>query len=366
MTTVLDEYLNPITPENPAGEDLKYDVVYDQIREAMREEDPGLPLGVWIRAIKYADWSKTADLCTNALKNRTKDLQISAWLIQAWMHQNGMTGITQGLQLLLALTEKFWDDAYPKIAPDGDMGFRISPFLWINDKLSAHLQFVAITQPQAPGEMAYTFADWISVSKLKDLYQVPDRPKQAGPLDQVGSNIPPTLLDFSTNLDRTPTAFLQDLQQQVALCVQTCQSLEKFLEEKDPADPMSFFRLKNFFQDLTAFLTQTLYERAPVSNAPPAAPMPTLAPASPDGGASLPPPAAMTADLRGRDQAYQTLSDAADFLTKIEPHSPVPYLIKRAVSWRDKSFMDVLQEMMGNSADVASLHRILGIAPEEE
>jgi hypothetical protein len=44
--------LNPITPETPAGEDLSYSVLFDDIREARRADDPGLTQGDWQTHIK--------------------------------------------------------------------------------------------------------------------------------------------------------------------------------------------------------------------------------------------------------------------------------------------------------------------------
>jgi len=43
--------LNPIPGENPSGKTLRYDPVYDKIREARREEDV-LPQGDWSREVK--------------------------------------------------------------------------------------------------------------------------------------------------------------------------------------------------------------------------------------------------------------------------------------------------------------------------
>src|SRR6266516_4572274 len=81
--------LNPIPGGNHSGQNLRYDPVYDKIREARRAEEE-LQLSeeaskkdVWARAIKKADFVQVLKLSTEALSKRTKDLQIAAWLTEA-------------------------------------------------------------------------------------------------------------------------------------------------------------------------------------------------------------------------------------------------------------------------------------------
>jgi len=76
--------LNPIPGENPSGQSLRYDPVYDKIREARRAEEE-LQLSeeaskkdVWAHAIKKADFVVVTKLATEALSKRSKDLQIAA------------------------------------------------------------------------------------------------------------------------------------------------------------------------------------------------------------------------------------------------------------------------------------------------
>ena len=72
--------------------------------------------------------------------------------------------------------------------------------------------------------------------------------------------------------------------------------------------------------------------------------------------------AAASGPIRSRAEAYQGLSEIADYLTKIEPHSPTPYLIRRAVAWGDMSLAELLQELVGdNPANLKTVYSLLGI-----
>ena len=58
----VDALLSPIPGDNPAGEDLRYSPVYDEISEARREDDT-LDRGQWQRDLKKADWDRVAEAC---------------------------------------------------------------------------------------------------------------------------------------------------------------------------------------------------------------------------------------------------------------------------------------------------------------
>jgi len=47
-----DDLLNPIPGNNPCGENLRYDPVYDKIKEARFEVEDYAPQGEWQRARK--------------------------------------------------------------------------------------------------------------------------------------------------------------------------------------------------------------------------------------------------------------------------------------------------------------------------
>ena len=75
----VDVLLKPIAGDNPAGADLRYHKLTEEIKEARRKEE-NLDLGVWKREVKTADYDKVVKLSKEALTKHSKDLQIAAWL----------------------------------------------------------------------------------------------------------------------------------------------------------------------------------------------------------------------------------------------------------------------------------------------
>ena len=69
------DLLNPIAGDNPSGASLRYDPVYDQIKEARRQDDAG-PQGDWQRERKVADYRQVVDLASKAWRS---DRKICNW-----------------------------------------------------------------------------------------------------------------------------------------------------------------------------------------------------------------------------------------------------------------------------------------------
>jgi hypothetical protein len=89
---VVDALLKPLPGDEPTGTSARYDPVIAEIRIARESDDPSLPQGEWERPLKKADWSLVASLCIQTLSERSKDLQIAAWLSEAWIHQHQVDG----------------------------------------------------------------------------------------------------------------------------------------------------------------------------------------------------------------------------------------------------------------------------------
>ena len=108
-----DDLLNPIEGPNPSGSNLRYDPVYDKIKEARREEDQPPP-GMTERDRKVADNLLVIKLTTDLLTNKTKDLQLAAWLTEALLKRKSFAGLKDGLALCYGFVDKFWDTVYPE------------------------------------------------------------------------------------------------------------------------------------------------------------------------------------------------------------------------------------------------------------
>jgi type VI secretion system protein ImpA len=65
--------------------------------------------------------------------------------------------------------------------------------------------------------------------------------------------------------------------------------------------------------------------------------------------------------IRGREDALGKLREVADFFRRTEPHSPVPYLIQRAINWSRMSFEQLLVELVKDENSRLDINSTLGI-----
>ena len=138
-----EDVLDPIPGDNPAGPYLRYDPVYDKIKEA-RRQDLDVPQGGWQTSLKTAEWPVVIKLSTETLAKRSKDLQIAAWLAEALLQRHGFSGLADGLAVLVGLLERFWDDLHPELE-DGDAELRAVPLAWVGQYLDLAVRMAPIT-----------------------------------------------------------------------------------------------------------------------------------------------------------------------------------------------------------------------------
>jgi len=120
-----EDILKAIPGDNPSGNSLRYDPLYDKIKEARREDDE-LAQGAWQHDRKVSDTGLVIKLAEEAIAIKSKDLQLAAWLTEALVKKNGFGGLQEGLQLCTGLINDFWDTLYPEIE-DGDLETRAAP-----------------------------------------------------------------------------------------------------------------------------------------------------------------------------------------------------------------------------------------------
>ena len=83
MALEFEELVAPIAGDNPSGVDMSFEQVFEDIKEARRQDDPTLSQGEWKSELKVAQWPKARDLCIEVLSHKSKDLQVAAWLAES-------------------------------------------------------------------------------------------------------------------------------------------------------------------------------------------------------------------------------------------------------------------------------------------
>lgn len=350
----LETLLGPISDARPSGESLRYEGTHDRIREARREDDPRMNRGIYESEPKRADWPAVEALAAEALSTRTKDLQLAAWLTEAWTHLYGLAGSREGLRLMAELCARFWEGLHPELEGE-DCEARVSPVVWVNEKLSLKVKMLAVSSPQAGDVPAYSYADWESAAHLENLSKRDPKALQAA---EARGQVTPT--KFHSSVMLTERNFYAELYEDAASALDACGALEGVLAELcGPAAP-SLGRFRESVEGVRQLAQDVLGSRPSADYELEAGESPYLYGEEEEGAHGW----SSGAPIRSRAEAYQRLAEAADYLLRTEPHSPTPYLVRRAVEWGSMSLHEVLQQLVRNDGEMQELNRLLRLSPD--
>lgn len=335
MPLATTELLEPIPGESPGGGSLRYDPIYDQIKQARTEEDD-LPAGDWSRERKTADYGLVVKLSTEALKKRSKDLQIAAWLTEALLKREGVAGLAQGLGLIQALLENFWDHLHPELE-DGDAEFRAAPLEWVGGYFDRAIRVTPIT---SEGYTLTQYRESRTVGYEKDAQTSDDREARRRKI-QSGLLSPE---EFDEGFAATPKNWYKHQITEFDAAIEALDALDLASQDRFGDVAPSYARLRDALKEVRQVLGQFLAKKLetdpdPVEAAAPAeadaaaeatggAPASSHAPAgAPQAGATLAPMPRDRADAEARVAA------AARWMRAQAPTDPAPYLMLRGLRW---------------------------------
>jgi type VI secretion system ImpA family protein len=354
----LDELLSPISPESPAGENLRYSDIYHIISEARREDEQSGSQGIWTSDAKQADWNEVIQLSARALSTRTKDLQLACWLADALYQDRGLTGLAEGLGIITALCERFWDCLYPEAEPD-DLEARLAPLLAMEKRLVRCLAQLPLTEPDRETGGCYALQHWIAAERLEVLSTSNQRAYK-----KALSNGEVPIERIRDTAARTPVAFYQGLLNRQQLCAAAVSELESLLDVICGAEAPSFSALLGMLAKIERMIGVFAGERMPQPSIPPSSTKPSIA----DGTLEAPQATEEAKPFSGgaissRQHAYQLLEQAAEYLLSSEPHSPVPYLVRRAIRWGNMPLGSLIAELVDEDQRTQRILNLLNIAP---
>jgi len=333
-----DDLLNPIPGENPSGENLRYAPVYDQIKEARREDDD-VAQGEWQHERKKADWPLVVKLAGEALATKSKDLQIAAWLTEAMLRREGFSGLDASLGLIHGLLESFWDTLYPEIE-DGDLEMRAVPLEWIGSRLDDSIRLAPLTRS---GLDFRAYRDSRSVPYETDTAKAEQR-------SEAISEGKLTPEEFDQAVDETPREFYEKRKAEIDACLERVAALESFCDERFGDVSPNFNGLKKSLEEakqtVHVLLAKKRQQEPEDSGYAAGAGMQQESESLPESSdsyaaAAVAPARAPKPRARGplapepvdRDDAIARVVGAARWLRQNEPYGPAGYMLVRSLRW---------------------------------
>lgn len=338
----IEEFLAPVTPENPCGENLEYDADFQAMGQASQGKDEQ-QFGDTIIPAEPADWNSVEKLAISLL-TRTKDLRVILALTHAWTRRKGLPGYADGLLLIQEALTRYWPSLYPLMEEDGetDLFYRINALAGLSDKseLTATLRSAPLLRSN--GEKL----------SLRDAQALLDGSKTTCP-DYPGGRA--RLVDELVRGNQPET-------EAVILINERLQAIRNllvgYLGEGNAPEMEQL--LKSI--ELIASSCQTTDISALLVDRKPQAQQPAAAPAS---AASAPTRQAIadwrSVQITSRADAQLMLEKAKQYFIQYEPSHPAPLMIDRVQRLCELNFMDIIRDLAPEG--VNQLENIFGHNP---
>ncbi len=357
----LEALLEPISADSPSGESVRYSGLYDEVAEA-RRADMEISQGEWQTELKVADYDRVKALVISALSGQTKDLQLSVWLAEALIKKHGFVGFRDSLRLLTGLHEKFWETIHPEI-DEGDMEGRANAIAWLDTSAAQIVKEAAIT-----GSAGYSFIDWedsktFDIPDNLDLFSTEDQIKFNGLRTQAEREQRVTAEMWRKEKAATRRAFCEENSILIQECFNSLSELNKVIEEKyDRKQAPGLSNLRKSLDEIDIQVKKLLDEkRLEEPDEEEVAETDSAEGGSPDeGGVRVQGGGSATGAIQSRKDALKRLEDIATFFHKTEPHSPVSYLVQRAVKWGNMPLENWLQDVIKDETILFQLRQTLG------
>jgi len=331
-----DALLAQIPGDNPAGVSVP-PAVERKLREFREEVDPESYAKNDARrpeAAVPADWKAISDLAQETLRETSKDLLVAARLTEALVKLHGAPGIRDGFQLLRKMVEQCWDRVNPPIDPD-DPEMRAGPFNWLDEK-DRGCRF-PLTLRMVPligrDKVRYSWQQW---------------KESQGPKAAV------TGAQIENAIQLSSREQCELVVEDLTLAQQELEGLVKDLNAKMGSYAPGLSSVRESLGDCCALAQQVFQKKGGAKASTPTKDGSEVAPEIPNEG---------TVEKRmvTRADVFAKVAEAADVLKQLEPHSPIPYLLYRAVELGGLPFPELMKNLILNADVLKLMNRELGI-----
>jgi type VI secretion system protein ImpA len=356
MATIdVEKLLGEISAEAPCGDDLGYDPAFSELERAAQGK-PEQEIGDTKIEAQPPEWREVEGAALE-LFNRTKDLRVAVLLAKAALQTGGFGALSDGLQVVRELLERYWDQVHPQLDADdnNDPTMRVNALRGLADSaiFLPSLRAAPLVSARGVGQIS-----------LRDIQAAKDG-KEGAPGQAMIDGV------FAA----APLEEVQSARDGAAGALEHLKAIDLAITEKtEAAQSLELDALVKLLTQAHKVVADQLAGREGDSpgDVQGAAEAPAAAPetAAGDGGAQAakasPPPASAPqaasgsggGQINGPQDVIKALDAVCAYYERNEPSSPVPLLAKRAKGLVSKGFMDIVRDLTPES--VKQLDKICG------
>jgi type VI secretion system protein ImpA len=343
----VDDLLKPVADDKPCGEDFTYHPSFQNLETLSR----GKPETQFSQA-EDPDWKEVRDAALEVL-GQSKHLTAGVILTVSLIKIGGLEGLRDGLAAMRGMTEKYWNDVYPKLDPDdnNDPTERLNILNNLSSagepyKFTSHVKQIVVCESPAMGRITLG-----QIIAAKDRTAKPDG--KEGGSDPDMNQIQAAFRDAGPDAAKATLGLVTET-------IDHAQGIEGFLDSTIGAGRgVNFESLDKLLEEMKRtvepFAVDGEASEAAAGNGDAA------------GGTSGGRPAArggsgMSGTIQSRADVIKALDLICDYYRENEPSSPVPLIIQRAQRLVDKDFMTIMSDL---TPDALSQLQVITGKPKE-
>jgi type VI secretion system protein ImpA len=355
----IESLLKPISEDQPTGPDLRLDpgdLTFQTLKDYTAVVEASLAESE--EEIREANWGGVVGLCIAALSEKSKDLEIITSLCSGWVHTEGIGAVAHGLELLHRSLETCWDQLHPGYDPEDDELNLALRARWLNWMDSPRGFILAIKQTpigSAGDGATYCWLDHENSEMLEDANTSPERRQElidAGFISDA---------QWLASIGGVPRETMVGIVEELGKGMESCRAMREFCAERfGDEDSPDFYNLINVLEELHDYLREQIGDDE-TEGAGAEAELST-GEATSGGG---------TQQARGpignRQAALKLLQEVGDYFRRTEPHSPISYLIARAVKWGAMPLDQLYRDVVRSDDVIEHIWETLGLdSPNSE
>ncbi len=361
----IDSLLQPIPGDAPTGVDARedpsasslYQIIKNERNLARAAERQSIHDGDSLQAMQH--WERVIEIAPEIIRDQSKDLEVASWYSEAVLRRHGFRGLRDSFRLIQGLIENFWEDLHP-MPDEYGIETRVSCISGLNGEgaegvLIAPIRKVHLTEGRDPGP----FSLWQYQQSL-DIQKAKDEPARKAKIESLGFDT----TDIEKSVAGSSADFYPNIFDDLSESIDLFKTIGVKLDELcglDDAPPT-----RTIVTTLDVCLGTIKHIGSLMLPSEEIAEEIENEESENEGGATSSLKAKTKGPIATREDAFKQLIEIADFFRKTEPHSPVSYVLQKAVKWGNMPLAELIGELIPDTSSRERYSELTGVENNEE
>lgn len=352
----------PVTDESIAGIDIRSDSSpsspYYTIKDARNAARAAERNSMFDENNSEADeyWRKIINIAPDILNDHSKDIEIACWYTEALLRRYGFQGLRDGFSLIKQLIDLYWDNIFPLPDEDG-IETRVSPLTGLNGEgaegvLLPPIRNVLITEGSSVGPFSY----W-QYQQALDIQKISDEESRAQKINNSGF----CLDDIEQAVSESNNEFYVDLRDDISECIHLFKAISDTLDQHcGTIDAPPTSNIIHLLEDYLGAVNHLAKYKFPTEESNDNVD-------TEDAEIFLNSQISThSGPIKSRDDAIKQIILISDFFRKTEPHSPISYVLEKAVKWGEMPLNELIKELIPDNSSRDFYGSLTGVRIEDE